>query len=246
MFEFKDKVVVVTGSARGIGKSIAEHFAEKEAQIIIIDIREDAINETVHEMTSKGFKAVGTKCDITSEEEVTKLMKDVYERFGSIDILVNNAGITADTLLIRMSKNDWDNVLNVNLTGTFICTQKVAKYMMKQRSGKIVNLSSVIGFIGNFGQANYAATKGGIIAFTKSVAKELASRNINVNAIAPGFIKSEMTDKLSEEIQQKYLENIPMKRFGTPEDVAKLALFLCSTYADYITGQTIIIDGGMI
>lgn len=246
MFEFKDKVVLVTGSARGIGKSIAEHFAEKGAQLIIIDLIEDAINETVHEMNSKGYKAVGIKCDITSEDEVKQLMKDVYERFASIDVLINNAGITADTLLIRMNKNDWDKVLNVNLTGTFICTQKAVKYMMKQRSGKIVNLSSVIGFIGNFGQANYAATKGGIIAFTKSVAKEMASRNINVNAIAPGFIQSDMTDKLPEEIQQKYLENIPMKRFGTPDDVAKLALFLCSSFADYITGQTIIIDGGMI
>ncbi len=246
MFDFKDKIVVVTGSARGIGKSIAEHFAEEGAQIIIVDVLEDAINETVHEMTSKGYKVVGTKCDITSENEVTDLMKDIHERFGSIDVLINNAGITADTLLIRMNKNDWDKVVNVNLTGTFICTQKAAKYMMKQRSGKIVNLSSVIGFIGNFGQANYAATKGGIIAFTKSVAKELASRGINVNAVAPGFIRSEMTDKLSEEIQEKYLENIPMKRFGTADDVAKLVLFLCSSYADYITGQTIIIDGGMI
>lgn len=243
---FKDKVALITGSARGIGKSIAAHLAEKSAHVIIVDILEEAIQDTVSEFTSNGYKAVGSQCDITSEEAVSSLMKDAYDRFGSLDILVNNAGITADTLLIRMNLTDWQKVMNVNLTGTFICTQKAAKYMMKQRSGKIVNLSSVIGFIGNYGQANYAATKGGIIAFTKSVAKELAARNINVNAVAPGFIKSEMTDKLSEEIQKKYLENIPLKRFGTLDDVAKLVTFLCSDQADYITGQTIIIDGGMI
>ena len=246
MNRFDGKVALITGSARGIGKSIAHLFAQQGAQVIIADILQEAIDATVHEFTSNGLKAVGYQCNITSEEEVEHFMKDIYQKFGSIDILVNNAGITADTLLIRMKKNDWDKVLNVNLTGTFICTQKAAKYMMKQRHGKIVNVSSIIGFIGNAGQANYAATKGGIIAFTKSVAKELASRNINVNAVAPGFIRTAMTEALPEEIQQKYLENIPMKRFGTPEDVGKLVLFLSSEDADYITGQTIIIDGGMI
>ncbi len=246
MNRFDEKVALITGSARGIGKSIAHLFAQQGAQVIIADILQEAIDATVHEFTSNGLKAVGYQCNITSEEEVEHFMKDIYQKFGSIDIIVNNAGITADTLLIRMKKNDWDKVLNVNLTGTFICTQKAAKYMMKQRHGKIVNVSSIIGFIGNAGQANYAATKGGIIAFTKSVAKELASRNINVNAVAPGFIRTAMTEALPEEIQQKYLENIPMKRFGTPEDVGKLVLFLSSEDADYITGQTIIIDGGMI
>lgn len=246
MNRFDGKVALITGSARGIGKSIAHLFAQQGAQVIIADILQEAIDATVHEFTSNGLKAVGYQCNITSEEEVEHFMKDIYQKFGSIDIIVNNAGITADTLLIRMKKNDWDKVLNVNLTGTFICTQKAAKYMMKQRHGKIVNVSSIIGFIGNAGQANYAATKGGIIAFTKSVAKELASRNINVNAVAPGFIRTAMTEALPEEIQQKYLENIPMKRFGTPEDVGKLVLFLSSEDADYITGQTIIIDGGMI
>ncbi len=246
MNRFDRKVVLITGSARGIGKSIARLFAEQGAQVVIADILQEKIDATVHEFTSKGLKAVGSQCNITSEEEVENFMKDIYKQFGSIDILVNNAGITADNLIIRMKKNDWDKVLNVNLTGTFICTQKAARYMMKQRHGKIVNVSSVIGFIGNAGQANYAATKGGIIAFTKSVAKELASRNINVNAVAPGFIRTAMTDALPEEIQQKYLENISMKRFGTPEDVGKLVLFLSSEDADYITGQTIIIDGGMI
>ncbi|HHE40055.1 MAG TPA: 3-oxoacyl-[acyl-carrier-protein] reductase [Candidatus Cloacimonetes bacterium] len=246
MNRFDGKVAVITGSARGIGKSIARLFAEQGAQVVIADILQDDIDKTVDEFTSEGLKAAGFQCNITSEEEVENFMKDIYKKFSSIDILINNAGITADTLLIRMKKIDWDKVINVNLTGTFICTQKAAKYMMKQRHGKIVNVSSVIGFIGNFGQANYAASKGGIIAFTKSVSKELASRNINVNAVAPGFIRTAMTDALPEEIQQKYLENISLKRFGTPEDVGKLVLFLSSEDADYITGQTIIIDGGMI
>lgn len=246
MNRFDGKIALITGSARGIGKSIARLFAEQGAQVVIADIFQEDIDATVQEFTSEGLKAAGYRCNITSEEEVQNMMKDIYQQFNSIDILINNAGITADTLFIRMKKIDWDKVINVNLTGTFICTQKAAKYMMKQRHGKIVNISSVIGFIGNFGQANYAASKGGIIAFTKSVSKELASRNINVNAVAPGFIRTAMTDALPEEIQQKYLENISLKRFGTPEDVGKLVLFLSSEDSDYITGQTIIIDGGMI
>ena len=246
MNRFDGKIVLITGSARGIGKSIARLFAQQGAQVVIADILQDEIDKTVDEFASEGLKAAGFQCNITSEEEVENFMKNIYQQFGSIDILVNNAGITADTLFIRMKKIDWDKVINVNLTGTFICTQKAAKYMMRQRHGKIVNISSVIGFIGNFGQANYAASKGGIIAFTKSVSKELASRNINVNAVAPGFIRTAMTDTLPEEIQQKYLENISLKRFGTPEDVGKLVLFLSSEDSDYITGQTIIIDGGMI
>ncbi len=246
MNRFDGKIALITGSARGIGKSIARLFAKQGAQVVIADILQEDIDATVQEFTSEGLKGAGYQCNITSEEEVENMMKDVYQQFNSIDILINNAGITADTLLIRMKKIDWDKVINVNLTGTFICTQKATKYMMKQRHGKIVNISSVIGFIGNFGQANYAASKGGIIAFTKSVSKELASRNINVNAVAPGFIRTAMTDALPEEIQQKYLENISLKRFGTPEDVGKLVLFLSSEDADYITGQTIIIDGGMI
>ncbi len=246
MNRFDGKIALITGSARGIGNSIARLFAKQGAQVVIADILQDDIDAALQEFTSEGLKATGYQCNITSEEEVENMMKDVYQQYNSIDILINNAGITADTLLIRMKKIDWDKVINVNLTGTFICTQKAAKYMMKQRHGKIVNISSVIGFIGNFGQANYAASKGGIIAFTKSVSKELASRNINVNAVAPGFIRTAMTDTLPEEIQQKYLENISLKRFGTPEDVGKLVLFLSSEDADYITGQTIIIDGGMI
>ena len=246
MNRFDGKIVLITGSARGIGKSIARLFAQQGAQVVIADILQDEIDKTVDEFASEGLKAAGFQCNITSEKEVENFMKDIYQQFGSIDILINNAGITADTLFIRMKKIDWDKVINVNLTGTFICTQKAAKYMMRQRHGKIVNISSVIGFIGNFGQANYAASKGGIIAFTKSVSKELASRNINVNAVAPGFIRTAMTDTLPEEIQQKYLENISLKRFGTPEDVGKLVLFLSSEDSDYITGQTIIIDGGMI
>ncbi|MBN2018450.1 MAG: 3-oxoacyl-[acyl-carrier-protein] reductase [Candidatus Cloacimonetes bacterium] len=246
MNRFDGKVALITGSARGIGKTIAQLFAQQGAHVVIADILQDEIDKIVSEFTSQDLKATGFTCNITIEEEVELMMKEIVQQFGSLDILINNAGITSDTLLIRMKKADWDKVINVNLTGTFVCTQKAAKYMMKQRSGKIVNLSSIVGFIGNFGQANYAATKAGIIAFTKSAAKELASRNINVNAVAPGYIQTEMTSVLSEEVQQKYLENIPMKRAGTPTDVAKLVLFLSSEDADYITGQTIIIDGGMI
>jgi len=246
MNRFDGKVALITGSARGIGKTIAQLFAQQGAHVVIADILQDEIDKTVSEFTSQDLKATGFTCNITIEEEVELMMKEIVQQFGSLDILINNAGITSDTLLIRMKKADWDKVINVNLTGTFVCTQKAAKYMMKQRSGKIVNLSSIVGFIGNFGQSNYAATKAAIIAFTKSAAKEFASRNINVNAVAPGYIQTEMTSVLSEEVQQKYLENIPMKRAGTPADVAKLVLFLSSEDADYITGQTIIIDGGMI
>ena len=246
MKKLSGKTAIITGSARGIGKGIAELFSENEANIVIVDIIQDEINKTVASLKESNPNIIGIKCDITKEEEIENCVKKVVEHFSTIDILVNNAGITNDKLLMRMKLEDWESVIKVNLTGTFLFTQKVSKIMIRQRKGKILNISSVIGLIGNAGQANYAASKGGIIAFTKSVAKELAARNINVNAIAPGFIKTEMTDKLPETIQEYYLKNIPLKRFGNIKDVANLALFLCCEDSDYITGQTIIIDGGML
>jgi 3-oxoacyl-[acyl-carrier protein] reductase len=246
MKDFSGKTAIITGSAQGIGKAIAKEFGERGANIVIVDVNQEKIDHAVADLRHINRDVVGIKCDITQETEVENLVKQVKEQFQTIDILVNNAGITRDKLLMRMSLEDWEAVIRVNLTGTFLCTQKASKIMMHQRKGKILNIASVIGIIGNAGQANYAAAKAGIIAFTRSVAKELASRNVNVNAIAPGFIKTAMTNLLSQEIVDEYLARIPLKRLGTPDDVAKLACFLCSEEANYITGQTIVIDGGMI
>lgn len=246
MENFSEKTAIVTGSAQGIGKAIANEFVRRGANIVVVDMDQEKIDDAVAEMKTINRNVFGVRCDVTQESQVEELVKQAKEQFQTIDILVNNAGITRDKLLMRMSLADWEAVLRVNLTGTFLCTQKVSKVMMRQRKGKILNIASVIGIIGNAGQSNYAAAKAGIIAFTKSVAKELASRNINVNAIAPGFIKTAMTDMLSQEVVDEYLAKIPLKRFGTPDDVAKLACFLCSEEANYITGQTIVIDGGMI
>lgn len=246
MKKLSKKTAIITGSARGIGKGIAEKFSENGANIVIVDILQEEIDKTVSQLKVSNPNVIGIKCDITQENEVENLVEKTMEQFQSIDILVNNAGITRDKLLIRMTLADWEDVIKVNLTGTFLCTQKVSKIMMKQRKGKILNIASVVGIMGNAGQSNYSASKGGIIAFTKSVAKELAPRNINVNAIAPGFIKTEMTDRLPDEVKENYLKSIPLRNFGDTQDVAELALFLCSDNSNYITGQTIVIDGGMI
>ncbi|MEA2103790.1 MAG: 3-oxoacyl-[acyl-carrier-protein] reductase [Candidatus Cloacimonadota bacterium] len=240
------KTAIITGSARGIGKGIAKSFVDSGANVVIVDIIPEVIEKTVSSLQNDKSKVIGYKCDITDANEVSAMVKNAVKEFGKIDILINNAGITKDNLLMRIKPADWQAVIDVNLTGTFLCSQKVSRVMMKQKYGKIINISSVIGIIGNPGQANYAASKGGIISFTKSIAKELALRNINVNAIAPGFIRTDMTDKLPEEVKKNYLKMIPMQKFGTPEDVAKLALFLASEQSSYITGQTISIDGGMI
>ena len=246
MNNFTGKTVIITGSARGIGKSIAKSFVDAGANVVIVDIISEIIEKTVSSLHNDKCRIIGYKCDITNQDEVSAMVKHIVKEFGRIDILINNAGITKDNLFMRMKPADWQAVIDVNLTGTFFCSQKVARVMMKQKYGKIINISSVIGIIGNPGQANYAASKGGIISFTKSIAKELAGRNINVNAIAPGFIRTEMTDKLPEEVKEKYFQMIPMKKFGKAEDVADLALFLASDQSSYITGQTIPIDGGMI
>jgi len=239
----KDKIALVTGGASGIGAAIAEKFVEQGATVIIGDVDEELGKATALAM---GEKVYFYYLNIADEQSVSGAIDKIANEFAKIDILVNNAGITNDRLLVRMTKEDWEKVLSINLTGTFLVTKAVVKYMMKQRFGKIINIASVIGLIGNAGQANYAASKAGIIGFTKSCAKEFASRNITVNAIAPGFIETRMTEKLPEEIKQAYFKLIPLGRFGKPEDVANLALFLASDQADYITGQVIAIDGGMV
>ena len=242
------KVALITGSARGIGKAIALELANHGAKIVINDILpKNEIDKTLEEIRKSGDQAIGIRADITIFKEVESMVKEIINKFGKIDILVNNAGIIRDSLLIRMKEEDWDAVININLKGTFNCSKTVAKYMMRQKSGgKIVNISSVIGLVGNIGQANYAASKAGIIGFTKSIAKELALRNINVNAIAPGFIETDMTKRLSEKVRKDLQQQIPLKRLGTVKDIAKVVYFLVSDNANYITGQVINVDGGMV
>jgi len=246
MKRLEDKIAIITGAARGIGFSIAERISEQGAISVIIDLDQEAVDTAVQLIDDSGNRAVGFAADVTNSDQIAAIIKEIHNKFGKIDILINNAGITKDGLLMKMRESDWDAVINVNLKGTFICTQKVSRYMLKNRSGVILNIASVIGLMGNAGQANYAASKGGIIAFTKSSAKEFASRNIRVNAIAPGFIQTEMTDKLPQEIIENYLAAIPLNRMGTVRDVANLCIFLASEEAGYITGQTIQVDGGLI
>ena len=241
----KDKVALITGSARGIGREIASLFAKEGAGIIICDVNEELAGETKEKLESRGFKVASFAVDVTNLNRVEEMLNKILDKFGKIDILVNNAGITKDGLLVRMKEADWDAVLDVNLKGTFVCTKAVSKVMIKQRCGKIISIASIIGIMGNVGQANYAASKAGIIGFTKSVARELALRNITVNAVAPGYIQTDMTAKLSDDAREQMLKNIPLNRLGTPEDVARTCLFLASSDADYITGQTIVVDGGM-
>lgn len=242
----KDKVAVVTGGARGIGRAMAEAFAKEGAKIVVADVIDDVVKSTAAEI--KNVYSVDTlalKVDVTNSGDCENMVAQTVEKFSGIDILINNAGITKDNLLLRMSDSEWDMVLNINLKGAFLCSRAAIKYMMKQRSGRIINICSIVGLMGNAGQCNYAASKGGLIALTKSMARELASRSVLVNAIAPGFIKSPMTDKLSDE-QKKSLANlIPLGRLGEPNDVASCALFLASDESSYITGQVLSVNGGM-
>lgn len=242
----KEKVSVITGGARGIGKAIALKLAGEGSHIAICDVNPDSLNEAKKEIESKGRAVLAEKVDVTNLGEVQKFIQKTLDKFNKIDILINNAGITRDGLLVRMNDSDWDAVLSVNLKGTFNCTKAVAKAMMKQRAGKIVNIASIIGITGNAGQANYAASKGGVIAFTKSAARELAPRNINVNAIAPGFIETDMTAKLPEDVKSQIMKQIPLAKWGSVADVANLALFLVSDASAYITGQVVQVDGGMV
>jgi len=246
MKRLENKVAIITGAARGIGFSIAEMLSKQGATSVIVDLNQEAVDAAVQQIDDMGNRAIGFAADVTNSEDIASIFKNIHKEFGKIDILINNAGITKDGLIMKMKESDWDAVINVNLKGTFICTQKVSRYMLKNRSGVILNIASVIGLMGNAGQANYAASKGGIIALTKSSAKEFASRSIRVNAIAPGFIQTEMTDKLPQKIIDNYLAAIPLSRMGTATDVANLCVFLASEEAGYITGQTIQVDGGLI
>lgn len=241
-----EKTALITGAARGIGKELALCLAKEGADLAICDIDEKALLQTKAEIESSGRQCLTAVVDVSSAEAAGDMVNKTLDKFGKVDILVNNAGITRDSLLMRMKEEDWDAVLAVNLKGAFNFTKAVSKAMVKQRSGRIVNIASVIGIMGNAGQANYAASKAGIIGLTKSSAKELASRGINVNAIAPGFIKTPMTDKLTEAQKEQMLKAIPLARFGEPEEVASLVLFLVSDASSYITGEVIKIDGGMV
>jgi 3-oxoacyl-[acyl-carrier protein] reductase len=239
--------VLVTGGASGIGKACALTFAQAGYNVVVnYGHSEQAALEVTKQCIELGVEAFAVKADVSKQEEVNAMVDLTLKTFGSIDVLINNSGITKDNLLLRMTSEDFSDVLDVNLLGTFHCIKAVVKPMMKARKGKIINMASVIGQIGNIGQANYAASKGGIIALTKSVARELASRNVTCNAIAPGFIQTKMTDVLSDEVKSGILGQVPMARLGQPEDIAKVALFLASDAANYITGQVINVDGGMV
>ena len=240
------KTAIVTGAARGIGKGIAIEFAKAGANIAFTDLRIDENAEaTVKELEAFGVKAKGYASDASKFEETQTVVDEIVKEFGKVDILVNNAGITMDTLLMRMTEQQWDTVINVNLKSVFNFTKAIQRYMLKQRSGSIINMSSVVGVSGNAGQANYSASKAGMIGFTKSIAKELGSRGIRCNAIAPGFIITEMTGKLPEDVRKEWEAGIPLKRGGTPEDIANTCLFLGSDLSSYVTGQTIHVCGGM-
>lgn len=247
MGHLQGKTAIITGASRGIGKAIAQCFVKEGAKVVFTYLSSDEKARALEEeLTADGGQVLGIKSNAANYEEAMKLADDVLEKFGSIDIVVNNAGITRDKLLMRMGEDDWDEVMQVNLKSIFNLTKAVQRTMLKQRSGSIINMSSVVGVKGNAGQSNYAASKAGIIGFTKSIALELGSRNIRCNAIAPGFIETEMTDKLDENTVKEWRNAIPLKRGGTPDDVAQLALFLASDRSAYITGQVINVDGGML
>ena len=242
----KGKTALITGGARGIGRGIALKFASEGANVAFSDIRYDeTVRELEEELVAFGIKAKGYASDAGSFEDSEKLVNDVLNDFGAIDILVNNAGITRDNLLMRMTEADWDLVIKVNLKSIFNMTKAIQKVMLKQRSGSIINMSSVVGVSGNTGQSNYAASKAGLIGFTKSIAQELGSRNIRCNAIAPGFIETDMTARLQQDVRDEWVKSIPLRRAGTPEDIANVALYLASDLSSYITGQVISVCGGM-
>lgn len=245
--QLTDKVALVTGASRGIGRAIALLMAKQGADVVVnYSGSEGAAQETVDAILAMGRKAIKIKANVGNAEEVAAMVDEAHTTFGRIDILVNNAGITRDGLLMRMKDSDWDDVININLKGVYLMTKAVSKIMMKQRSGKIVNMTSVVGVAGNAGQANYSASKAGVIGFTKTCAKELASRGITVNAIAPGFIHTDMTDVLPDKVKDAMVHTIPLGRMAEPDEVAAVAAFLVSDMSSYITGQVINVDGGMV
>ncbi|NQU67444.1 MAG: 3-oxoacyl-[acyl-carrier-protein] reductase [Candidatus Marinimicrobia bacterium] len=245
-FNFQDKVVVITGASRGIGKTIATRFAYSGAKVVLISRTKESLLAVQTEIESSGGVSLIQPFDVSSMKEFEESMKYVDSNFGKIDVLINNAGITKDNLILRMKENEWDDVLDINLKGVFNGIKSVTKPMMKARKGRIINISSVIGLIGNAGQSNYAAAKSGIFGLTKAAAKELGSRNITVNAVAPGYIITDMTGNLSESVKNELLKQIPLSKLGTTDDVANLVMFLASDEAEYITGQVFNVDGGMV
>ena len=238
-------VAIITGGARGIGREIALLFAREGSDVALFDVNEPQLAATVQELEALGRRATGLRVDVTDAGAVEAAVAKVLDKLGRIDILINNAGITQDGLVVRMDEAQWDRVLDINLKGTFLCTRAAAKVMLKARKGRIVSIASIVGLIGNPGQANYAASKAGIVGFTKSVARELASRGITCNAIAPGFIKTDMTERLPEDVKGRLLEQIPLGTLGEPSDVAQAALFLVSDAARYITGHVLVVAGGL-
>ena len=244
--ELQNKVALVTGGAQGIGKTISEELVQNGAHVVLGDVNLEGAQATAEAINNDGGSASAVKIDVSNPAEVKQVFDSILKDKKPIDIMINNAGITRDGLMVRMKEADWDRVLNINLKGTFLCSQQAAKQMMKQKSGAIVNISSIVGVMGNFGQANYSASKAGVIGLTKTLAREVASRGIRVNAVAPGFIDTEMTRVLDESVRQKLIEQIPLAKLGLPEDVARCVAFLVSDRSSYITGQVINVNGGML
>ncbi|MBM15770.1 MAG: 3-oxoacyl-ACP reductase [Nitrospina sp.] len=242
----KGKIALITGGAQGIGSIISKELAGQGAHVVLGDINQEGAEETVAEIKNSGGKASAVKIDVSNATDVRRVFDSILNEYKPIDIVVNNAGITRDALLLRMKEVDWDLVLNINLKGSFLCSQQAIKQMLKQKSGSIVNIASIVGVMGNFGQANYSASKAGLIGFTKTLAREVAPRGIRANAVAPGFIDTEMTRVLEDSIRLKLIEQIPLARLGQPEDVARCVSFLVSENASYITGQVINVNGGML